>query len=1173
MDKCPLIPCSVSDILINFDPDTGSQLTLMGKNHFANLSKQLGYSPKLLPVNIKVKAANETPIHFIGYFSAVLKSKHSQYVDKIYVLKKDMQDPPLLSKTALLKLGFIKFCTEGSFAVKSISADLTAAELKQTVDSLHKQYSKVFEGVGCFKNYEVELQIKKDATPFVIRAIPCPINLRKQAQERLDYFVKVGILRPIGPSEAIQYCSPLLVIEKPNKKEIRLVCHFKELNKRLLRTRQVPAVGLEEFARVCRGFKYWFKLDLRHSYHQLKLSKNSQKYCIISTFAGCFAFLRLPMGLSSSQDYFDSCVESALANCTQTVSVRDDVLGGGDSLRTCVAEFRKVLAALETVGFTCDPSKTRVGLTEITFFGMTFTQAGMKPDSRKIESLRLSPVPKNQQQLDSFVCMVAWNDTFLHRFAELVRPLRDLARTKGEYLWQNIHQKAFETLKQALCEDCLNHYFREDRSTFLFTDAGKLQFKDPKDPAPSQGGGFSAILAQQCPETGAYLPIHFASRSISNVESAYSQVEIEARAVRYGVEKFRYYLTGLAHFTIFVDCKALVSLFSKGSYKSCPPRIFRQILAIQDLTFTVEYRPGRSNPADWCSRTPIPTLDDIDDMSLSDDLDTFLVKSVLLQGEMDPQAPIAIEEIRKCTLQELSFLTLRIINGDWSKHKKHPKIKPYMGVHHELSVLEDIILRGARTIVLPDSLHSRAAKLVHSLAHSGSSRAESLLLDHFWFPGYSLLIRTEVELCQTCKHVVPDHRKEPLAISPVPTRPFEQISVDYKGPFNKSPLYALCFLCLYSRWPEIYFVNSTSFEAAKKHFVNFFSHWGFPNSIKTDNGSPFQSGEFKDWLKSLGIKHSPITPEHPQFNEVESHMRLVKKTYEIARLHKVDHEEQIRKMLMVKRATPHPAIRMSPHEAVTGWRMNPGLLQGRFPVDPKVGLTKEQQYEIHRNLIESKVQTKITHDSQRNVRSLDLRSGDYVLVRLGLNKLPERDMYQVINVKGKQVTAINTVTGRIIRRTLDRFQKLMKQNLSPPVVPDQTQDAPDAPSSTTVLAPPTVAPAAPMATEGPAPAPNARPDPAPPVPAPEAQVVQPRQEAAPRPARNVHFNPQVDIREVNRFPQNDSRLLRSQGNPVEFPNVMPSNLTTSRRYQADVLRRLNEPIQPEQPPPGPANTE
>ena len=1166
MDVCPVLPCLVNNVPIKFDPDTGSQLTILGKNHYANLLKKLEHTPKVKDVRIKVKAANDTPMTFLGYFSATLSNKNATHIEKIYILAKDMQDPPLLSKTALLKLGFIKFCTEGSFAVKSVSADLTEDELKQKVDFLHTKYHKVFEGVGLFKDFEVELQIKEDATPFVIRAIPCPVNLRKQAQERLDYFVKVGILRPIGPSEAIQYCSPLLVIEKPNKKEIRLVCHFKELNKRLLRTRQVPAVGLEEFARVCRGFKFWFKLDLRHSYHQLALSKKSQQYCIISTFAGCYAFLRLPMGLCNSQDYFDACVESALANCTQTVCVRDDILGGGFTAFDCLSQYELVLESLVKVGFTCDISKTCVGLTEVTFFGMTFTQAGMKPDCRKVEALRLAPVPRDQKQLDSFVCMVAWNDTFILRFAELVRPLRDLARTKGTYLWLPIHEKAFQTLKTALCEECLNNYFQEDLETFLFTDAGKVAFSDP---APSQGGGFSAVLAQKCPKTGSFLPIHFASRSISKVEASYSQPELEARALRYGVDKFRYYLTGLAHFTVYVDCKSLVPLFEKASH-TAPPRIFRQILALQDLTFTVKYRPGRSNPADWCSRTPIPTLEDINDMELSDDLEHFLVRSVLLQGEMDPQAPIAIEEIRRRTLQELSFLTQRIISGDWSKHKKDPRIKPYMGVHSELSVLEDIILRGARTIVLPDSLHSRAAKLVHSIAHSGSSRAEFLLRDHFWFPGYSTLIRTEVELCQTCKHVVPDHRKEPLAISPVPTRPFEQISVDYKGPFHKSPLYALCFLCLYSRWPEIYFVNSTSFEAAKKHFVNFFSHWGFPNSIKTDNGSPFQSGEFKDWLKSLGIKHSPITPEHPQFNEVESHMRLVKKTYEIARLHKVDHEEQLRKMLMVKRATPHPAIQMSPHEAVTGWRMNPGLLQGRFPVDPKIGLTQEQQYNLHRNLIDSKIKTKIQHDSQRNVRSLDLRSGDYVLVRLGLNKRPERDMYQVITVKGKQVTAINTVTGRIIRRTLDRFQKLLKQNLSLPVVPDQTQEVPEDPVPTTALALPTAAPA-PMAAGGPAPAPNARPEPALPVPAPVAPVVQPRQEAAPRPARNVHFNPQVEIREVNRFPQNDSRLLRSHGNVPDFPNVMPSNLTTSTQYRADVLRRLNQHAPAEQPPPGPAN--
>ena len=32
---------------------------------------------------------------------------------------------------------------------------------------------------------------------------------------------------------------------------------------------------------------------------------------------------------------------------------------------------------------------------------------------------------------------------------------------------------AFDTVKKELSEHCLNNYFREDRETYLFTDAGK----------------------------------------------------------------------------------------------------------------------------------------------------------------------------------------------------------------------------------------------------------------------------------------------------------------------------------------------------------------------------------------------------------------------------------------------------------------------------------------------------------------------------------------------------------------------------------------------------------------------------------------------------------------------------------------------------------------------------
>ena len=157
----------------------------------------------------------------------------------------------------------------------------------------------------------------------------------------------------------------------------------------LSRTRYQPSVGLKDFMRITNGFKFWFRLDLRHAYHQLPLSKYAQHLTIISTFNGCYRWLSMPQGLVCAGDLFDSCMEAVLANCTQTISFRDDVLGGGPTRESMLREYTKVLAALKVTGLTWNPHKTSVGLSEIVF-GMKFTQAGMRPDPRKVEALRKS---------------------------------------------------------------------------------------------------------------------------------------------------------------------------------------------------------------------------------------------------------------------------------------------------------------------------------------------------------------------------------------------------------------------------------------------------------------------------------------------------------------------------------------------------------------------------------------------------------------------------------------------------------------------------------------------------------------------------------------------------------------------------------------------------------------
>ena len=46
--------------------------------------------------------------------------------------------------------------------------------------------------------------------------------------------------------------------------------------------------------------------------------------------------------------------------------------------------------------------------------------------------------------------------------------------------------------------------------------------------------------------------------------------------------------------------------------------------------------------------------------------------------------------------------------------------------------------------------------------------------------------------------------------------------------------------------------------------------------------------EFKNYLKTLGIKHRPTLPENPQNNEVENVNRRIRKAVDLAKITKED---------------------------------------------------------------------------------------------------------------------------------------------------------------------------------------------------------------------------------------------------------------------------------------------
>ena len=88
-------------------------------------------------------------------------------------------------------------------------------------------------------------------------------------------------------------------------------------------------------------------------------------------------------------------------------------------------------------------------------------------------------------------------------------------------------------------------------------------------------------------------PVAFTSRSMTEVERRYAQIEKEALATTWACEKFADYILG-AKFTIETDHKPLVPLLSTTHLHRLPPRVLHFRLRLNCFDYNICHVPGRT---------------------------------------------------------------------------------------------------------------------------------------------------------------------------------------------------------------------------------------------------------------------------------------------------------------------------------------------------------------------------------------------------------------------------------------------------------------------------------------------------------------------------------------------------------------------------------------------------
>lgn len=97
---------------------------------------------------------------------------------------------------------------------------------------------------------------------------------------------------------------------------------------------------------------------------------------------------------------------------------------------------------------------------------------------------------------------------------------------------------------------------------------------------------------------------------------------------------------------------------------------------------------------------------------------------------------------------------------------------------------------------------------------------------------------------------------------PVTGEPWSRLHLDYAGPVDGKRI--LTVIDAYSKWIEATATNHATSDSTIRQLRELFSRFGIPRTVVTDNGTPFTSEEFSQFLKRNHVEHYRTAPYHPQ---------------------------------------------------------------------------------------------------------------------------------------------------------------------------------------------------------------------------------------------------------------------------------------------------------------------
>ncbi len=681
-------------------------------------------------------------------------------------------------------------------------------------------------------------------SPIRQRPYRTPYSQLDMIDEHINKMLDKGIIQESNSP----WSQPLVIVMKKDGSP-RFCVDFRKLNA-ITKIQIFPMPRVDDVLDSLGDACYFTTLDLASGYWQIPMDPIDMEKTAFCTRRGNFEFKVMPMGLVNASYSFQKMMQLVLSGLQWQICMvyLDDVIIYSKSFEKHLDNLRSVFDRFRTEGLKLKPQKCHFCKPEVLYLGHIVGKDGIKPNPDKIITVQNYPVPKNCNEVRSFVALISYYRRFIKNFATIANPLNSLLKKGVKFVWTEECQNAFECLRDSLIRAPILSYPNFQEKFSLYTDASI--------------SGLGAILTQHI--DGVEKTIAFASRSLKPHERKYATIERECLALVWGIKYFRPYLYGKS-FDVITDHNPLKWLDNARDPHS---RLSRWSLSLQSYSFVIKHRPGNKHGnVDALSRIPVSEPNEIVEIPISAiDQPGLQLDRIRELQKQDPSLQDLIAYLEKGNLPDDVTNSRRIM----------ATVDDYVYEDRTLYHLDKGRARSRnevrKQLVIPRSLKDEVMYSMHEEPMSGhlSFQKTYLRIKHryFWVGMYS-----EIEKwCASCidcatKKTPRNLTKSPL--QPIPVEgPFDRVAVDILGPFptsEKGNKYVIIFTDYFTKWPEAFAIkNADAITTAKLFVEEIICRHSAPRKLLSDRGKNFLSKVVKGVCQMVNTAKVNTTSYHPE---------------------------------------------------------------------------------------------------------------------------------------------------------------------------------------------------------------------------------------------------------------------------------------------------------------------